>query len=532
MRTRSKRAADEQPAEDQPERMVARAMATITSSGETLTPEDFDRVRSNFGDPRANVRPEHYYGFRLAASSDGLDFYFTKPDPKTSLVNYVEDLKVGQSVLGSHSIDTFSYGTSYDAALTDLDPSSPIYEAAFYRQYSDRPELRTTQAVVGSYVISRGLELNGEKTDSIIRGIELGNIRKVSIGFTVGKYVCGIDGKDMMAGWFGVIPDMDEGCAHFPGVDYGEDGPGWALMVDNDMMETSLVYKNASPSALYFRKAAELARHGILSIAQIGGIEERLQMRLPRHERRLWTPGSTERSGMRTRAKRDTDETKVEDQKGTAAEDDTEDEDDAEGQADDATAAEDRAAAGDEADEDEDEEDASEEERQPEGRHAGHSHDGDTKGGHLKSKKEEEDDDERQPSGRLALLEAQRSSIAKIIGREPTVAAIKALKRDADLGATLFDQIVDEAVKARVRSLGQERFGTELADKYRAQLTRSRDVEYVLAEIELNGGANPFKAGRQVPGQEPAEAAERKPRSRRPTTAPEDDNIFDAAAGR
>lgn len=83
------------------ERQVATALATVTSAGVGLDEDSFKRVRDRFGDPRAKLTATDFYGFDLAASSDGRDFYFTKPDPATSFVNYVQDLKVGQAVLGS-----------------------------------------------------------------------------------------------------------------------------------------------------------------------------------------------------------------------------------------------------------------------------------------------------------------------------------------------------------------------------------------------------------------------------------------------
>jgi chemotaxis protein histidine kinase CheA len=89
----------------------------------------------------------------------------------------------------------------------------------------------------------------------------------------------------------------DEECMHFPGIAY--DGQiAWALMKHNNLVETSLVYKNASPSSMLLRKAETLAQHGSLNERQIEQLEGRFQVRLPRFERRIfngtpWTDTTT-----------------------------------------------------------------------------------------------------------------------------------------------------------------------------------------------------------------------------------------------
>ena len=260
--------------------MMQTADATVQPS--PISAEELQRV-AELGD--GSVTEADIFPFRMVASGDGLDFYFTRQHD-TSLKNFVRDLKAGQSVLGSHDIGTFSYGSSYDAQLVDADPTASSYEAAFYRQF-DRPELRTTKLVVGNYYLVRGVTLNGQPTDDLIKAMQKGAVRKASVSFTVGQYQCGIDNKNMLAGWFGPEPGEDE-CSHFPGVDYKKEGVGWAWMKDNTLMETSLVYKNASPSALLVRKADELARRGLLDRQQIPALELRLDHRLPSFERSVY----------------------------------------------------------------------------------------------------------------------------------------------------------------------------------------------------------------------------------------------------
>lgn len=271
--------------------MLSSSPGFITQSG-TPTEEEFEQIRANFGDPRANVKPEDYYAFRMIASGDGLDSYFTRQDVETSFTNFVRDLRKGQSVLGSHQMATFSYGSSFDGEVIPADETRAEYEGAFYPQW-DTPELRTKNWLVGKYFIGRGVTVNNQSTDDLIRSLELGSVRKASISFMVGQYVCGIDGRDLISTMFGPMPD--EECSHFPGVAY-EGQIAWALMKNNTLVETSLVYKNASPSSMLLRKAEALASRGSLSPAQIEQLEGRFQVRLPRYERAIWPVVTTSAS--------------------------------------------------------------------------------------------------------------------------------------------------------------------------------------------------------------------------------------------
>jgi hypothetical protein len=263
---------------------LSTAPSIVHSSG-TPTDEQFADIRSRFGDPRANVRPEDYYVFRLIAAGDGLDSYFTRQDVETSFRNMANDLTKGQSVLGSHQMATFSYGSSFVGEVVPAEIDRAEYEPTFYPQW-DTPSLRTANWLVGDYFIPRGLTLNGQSSDDLIRSLEMGNVRKVSVSFMVGQYVCGLDGRELIPSMFGPMPD--EECSHFPGVIY--DGqPAWALMKNNTLVETSLVYKNASPSSMLLRKAESMAERGLISTRDVERLEQRFHVRLPRFERTLWS---------------------------------------------------------------------------------------------------------------------------------------------------------------------------------------------------------------------------------------------------
>src|SRR4051794_14809755 len=70
--------------------------------------EQFETIRS-FGTDNGGSTPADFFVFEMIASSDGVDFYATRPRPETSLKPYVTDLKQGQSLLGSHKIDTLPF---------------------------------------------------------------------------------------------------------------------------------------------------------------------------------------------------------------------------------------------------------------------------------------------------------------------------------------------------------------------------------------------------------------------------------------
>jgi hypothetical protein len=558
--------------------------------------DDFAKILQ-FGDDRIERKPEDYYAFRMIVSSDGVDSFFTHPDPKTSLVNYADDLKRGQSLLSSHKTDTLSYGVSYDGELMAADPQRHEYEASFFRRYADRADAATQTWAIGKYAIPRGMTVNGQNTDDLIRGIQMGAIRRVSISFTVGRYICDIDQNDMIAGFFG--PEGAGECRHMPGVDYKDKGGlATALMVDNDLHETSLVFKNSSPSAMFLRKAEVMAQRGMIREQDIVKLEERMATRLPRHERGIWTPAWTDANTNATVTLTVPKEAVMPDERhpghfhvglnvdaedikgGHGVEyedvpgDETEDPESAaemlapgilEQMQKDAEAPDEAApeggdvaaklkakvkaagpdieapdpvttavdpipapkpepAAEPEPDAEPDAEPQPELEPaapsekeglvEPDGEaHPGHYHDADTKGGHFTKKPEPfegaaEGDKATEPIdvygprkqaeqkeadrmvearamakdvlGRLSAYETRDKEIAEHLGEPVTVEAVSRLSRDAKLGRDLFAAEVDKAVKARIAVDG-EAFN---AEKWRALLTSSRDIELVQTEIE------------------------------------------------
>jgi hypothetical protein len=306
MKTRQARnLLDKEPAPEEPNLWLSRQTATLVPLRREVKDEAIEGIRAFLAraaatqDKDEKVSIDDVYPFRAIAASNGVDSYFTSQNPKTALGPMAKDFAAGRSVLGNHDYGTFSYGSTTSGEVVDAEIDRPEYEASFYDDVlKRRPELATSKWLMTDGYVIRGLDLNGNKSDSIIQGMRLGGIRRISISFTVGRYTCGIDGQDMLNGWFGDPwpagiddPDNAELCQHFPGIDYGDDGFGYADMHGNRALEESLVYMNASPSAMLMRKAAVMAERGVLSQAERSQVESRFGMRLPAFNRRIHAVG-------------------------------------------------------------------------------------------------------------------------------------------------------------------------------------------------------------------------------------------------
>jgi hypothetical protein len=289
---------------DEPNVWVARSEAIVIPLKRKPDREEaIEHVRS-FLERAAggtDVSMDDVYPFRAIAASDGIDSYFTKQDVSKALKPMAADFAAGRSVLGNHDYETFSYGSTIDGKVVAANVDAPEYEPSFYGEViKAKPELATSKWLQTEAYVIRGLDLNGNKSDSLIKGMELGGIRRISISFVVGRYVCGIDGKDMLQGWFGDPYPEDpwdenpEMCSHFPGVEYPDVGYAFAIMENNRALEQSMVYMNSSPSAMLLRrpglqrKAEAMAARGLLDPKQRATVEQRFAVRLPSFDRRAF----------------------------------------------------------------------------------------------------------------------------------------------------------------------------------------------------------------------------------------------------
>jgi hypothetical protein len=92
------------------------------------------------------------------------------------------------------------------------------------------------------------------------------------VTFLPQRYECNLDGKDMLA-WE---------CEHFPGLRYGDSKDlCWAWIMDSRLLETSLVFRNASPDAMLQRKIAEGIAQGEIPQGQLAYIAQRFALPTP-----------------------------------------------------------------------------------------------------------------------------------------------------------------------------------------------------------------------------------------------------------
>ncbi len=198
------------------------------------------------------------FTFSGICSNDNMDSYFTRMDPATTLRNYADDLKTGVSLQEGHNTWINPYGRSYDGVLEGDGLGN---------------------SVRGFWYIVRNMMINGNNTDDMIRAIQSGVIRDMSVGFGGDdiQYICSVDGKDLFD------------TPYWPG-DRGPDGQPVFFWIKNARLrEVSTVYKGACPGA-YIDKARAYAQQGELDPKKMQQLERRYHIRLDDGTRRFYMP--------------------------------------------------------------------------------------------------------------------------------------------------------------------------------------------------------------------------------------------------
>lgn len=207
---------------------------------------------------RTPLKAEDVFAVPLWVSNDLPDAYFTRMDPGTTLINYVEDFNESRSLMVSHS------PSSFVATPTNQMPIGATFESAL-KERDDAPG----KWVEAWMYMLRGITVGDLKTDDAIRMIEGGIWSKVSIGFTLralgerkgGYYECEICGNRLMS----------EDCSHLPGREY-EGKVCIARIIGASAREVSLVYMNAAQGTVV-QKARMLAERGMLEDKEILALE-------------------------------------------------------------------------------------------------------------------------------------------------------------------------------------------------------------------------------------------------------------------
>ncbi|MED4866117.1 hypothetical protein ABET15_04250 [Heyndrickxia faecalis] len=217
----------------------------------TSTDSDLEKINRLTLEP---LTAEDVFTFSGICSNDNMDSYFTRMDPDTTLKNYAEDLQSGVSLQEGHDIFKNPYGRSYDGVME-------------------------ANQVRGYWYIVRNMMLNGSNTDDMIRAIQSGIIKDMSVGFGGDdiQYICSVDGQDLYD------------TPYWPG-DRGPDGQPVFFWIKNARLrEVSTVYKGSCPGA-YIDKARAYAQQGELDPKKMQQLERRYNIRLDDGKRRFYMP--------------------------------------------------------------------------------------------------------------------------------------------------------------------------------------------------------------------------------------------------
>ena len=177
------------------------------------------------------------------ASTDEYDSYNSRMDSKTTLKNMRDALKTGVPILEAHNYYRgMPLGQSVNGTLK-----------------------RNPNRVVAEFFITKGMGLSGSfysSSDTIIRAIRTAAIRDVSVGIWGGEDICDICGLNITNWWRDYYSGNDY-CPHIPGEEYEiVEGEAPVLctytIVDAELLELSLVWAGANPSAEIIEKAESL----------------------------------------------------------------------------------------------------------------------------------------------------------------------------------------------------------------------------------------------------------------------------------
>lgn len=206
------------------------------------------------------------------ASNELVDSYGTRMRAST-LRNYADDASNGIALQNSHRTNELPLGRTFRG-----------------RYRAGKSESASPSRTEMDFFIPPGLNVSGVNTSDVIKAIDYGSVRDVSIGFYGGELRCSLDGKPMMRDLMSLLKfgsdddetrDPDAPCGHLPGMQYvvrdanGKKTAEKAVAVGDvegaHCAELSLVFDGATPmaqiagrSAPVFFKAYRMAEMDIL----------------------------------------------------------------------------------------------------------------------------------------------------------------------------------------------------------------------------------------------------------------------------
>lgn len=196
-----------------------------------------------------DISPEDLYYWRAEISNDLLDSHFTHMNEKT-LRNYAEDATVGVAFLKGHNRHSLPVGYSVQASVENTG---------------------SKMRVLADFYTVRGLE----ETEDMIKRMQGGILRDVSVGFHGGEYWCDICRQTFFD------------CMHWPGMKYEvKNGDKVETVVatyeidDARLSEVSGVYDGSTPDAMIL-KAQRHAAAGLINARQVEILEQAYRVKLP-----------------------------------------------------------------------------------------------------------------------------------------------------------------------------------------------------------------------------------------------------------
>jgi len=447
------------PGNQEEHEQLSRSDYALAGRG-TIEPVELDEATAgrllrtiNRQHARSPLTIEDVYLFPGVPSTQAIDYYGTRMTPR-SMRNYRADVKGGIALMNMHRTGGWSsegeqpVGRIFEAELVG-DAVEP--GAGFDGQHG--MALQTWQYML------RGIQVTDVANDDLIRAIEGGTTKDMSIGFSTypdGEFECSICGRP----YYGRDEDGDY-CPHLAFSTY-EDEEGEAVRcfvwVENaHVYEASLVYKGATPGAMV-RKAKQYADR--LPKDEVEWLEERYQVR-------LLDRGAVALPGKRNQGEEPPSVPPARGEGGSLPEAEEE------VRMDRSTVVERlRALVGEE---------------------------------RLAELEAIEDDGEFVAQSLRAMTEAHEAQVNELLAEaEALETRVSALEPDAEIGLAYKTDLVNEAVKARVQAEGNDC----PAEKYRAVLMGQDDLEFIKAERKAwqARAAEVLKSGRQIPvGGEDAE---------------------------
>jgi hypothetical protein len=198
----------------------------VARIGGTLAPSDSDMAAIN-SHSRETLTPDDVYVFPAVVSTDRLNSYnFRMAD--STLQNFLAEAEDTPCLI-AHNTNSLPIGRSFEGSAYQDDEGRGV--------------------AVKAYIL-RGCEVSGTRTDDVVRLIQSGVTKDISVGWGGADawFRCSVCGLDLFS----------DDCPHVPGATYdGEKAFSW--LEDAHMREFSPVFRHADPGARVLRDKAQAA---------------------------------------------------------------------------------------------------------------------------------------------------------------------------------------------------------------------------------------------------------------------------------